>query len=141
MTCAPAGGENLPTCLIRSRSIAMTIFSSSSLDLPLNSAPQWMYTGPGGGVGTSFTGRGALSLSSAMFWASANPDSSMNKQSGMTSHFSMGTPGPFSPDNFGLWDVMWADKFLIVDHSNMTGYSELANRQIPIPNSRQWVRN
>src|SRR5690349_8586463 len=68
MTCAPAGGENLPTCLIRSRSTAMTTFGSSWLDLPSNSAPQWTYTGPGGGEGTSFTGRGALSVSAAMFW-------------------------------------------------------------------------
>jgi hypothetical protein len=48
-----------------------------------------MYTGPGGGEGTSFTGRGALSGSAAMFWASANPDSRENKQSVMKSGFSM----------------------------------------------------
>src|SRR5262249_16077167 len=89
MTGAPAGGENLPTCLIRSRSTAMTTFGSSWLDVPSNSAPQPMYTGADGGGGMSFTGRGALSVSSAMFWASANPDNSANKQSGMGSRFSM----------------------------------------------------
>ena len=39
--------------------------------------------------GTSLIGRGAFAESTAMFWASARPDSSANKQSGIRSRFSM----------------------------------------------------
>src|SRR5689334_797386 len=106
MTCAPAGGESLPICLIRSPSMAMTIFGSSWSDLPSNKAPQRMYTGPGGGAGTSFTGRGALSVSSLMFWANANPDSSANKQSVMESHFSMEA----TPQKELCWETAEYDK-------------------------------
>src|ERR1051326_3376972 len=87
-TCAPARGDSLPTCLIRSRSTAMTTSVSTWSDLPLNNAPQRMYTGPAGAGGTSFTGRGALAVPSAIFWASANPDNP-NKQRTRENHFSM----------------------------------------------------